>query len=392
LGEQIAGIKMVKAVTGEGRAEAYVDRLVRKLEKINTAVTFLPTLVRGLFEFFAFTILALIFAFGKDGFAVAPGNVIVVIALFVRLFPRITTMQVYLHSINGYLHALDAMDRLQFAAEAQAEPQGGSLEKLSITLPENLVVRNIDVQFGEQKILKKINLTIPIPGMVGIIGESGAGKSTLMHTLLGLVMPSAGTVTLGKYDLASVSIRAWRRQIGYVPQETILFHASIRENLTFSNPAASDVEIRLAAKRAHAHDFITALPEGYDTIIGDQGVKLSGGQRQRVGIARALLGNPTLLALDEAMSALDAESEAELLQTLEELRKEMGILIIAHRLGAVRTADSICVLEAGQIVETGTWNDLMARKSRLHSLAESQSLGYDRSVEALRASTASIEN
>ena len=140
-----------------------------------------------------------------------------------------------------------------------------------------------------------------------------------------------------------------------------------------AQPGAGMAEIERAAMRAHAHEFIKALPNGYDTIIGDQGVKLSGGQRQRLGIARALLSNPKLLLLDEAMSALDTESEAEVLKTLEELRSQIGILIVAHRLSAVQTADMICVIEGGRVVETGTWNELMARQTRLFALTEALS-------------------
>jgi ABC-type multidrug transport system fused ATPase/permease subunit len=152
----------------------------------------------------------------------------------------------------------------------------------------------------------------------------------------------------------------------------MLFHAAVRDNLAFADPDASDADVAIAARRAHAHEFINALPQGYHTIIGDQGVRLSGGQRQRLGIARALLTNPKLLILDEAMSALDAEAEAMLVLTLEELRTEMGILMITHRLAAVRNADLICVLEAGRIVEAGSWNELIAGRSRLHALLESQ--------------------
>jgi ATP-binding cassette subfamily C protein len=381
LGEQISGIKIVKTTTSEGRAEANMNRLVEKLRKTNTLMTFFPSLVRGLFEFLAFVLLAGIFVFGKEGWGVAPANIIVVLALFVRLFPRITTVQVYLHSLNGYVHALDSLDRLQIAATAQAELESATAEKMSCSLPTTLAIKNVGVKFDEHVVLEDINLKIPIPGMIGIVGGSGAGKSTLVHALLGLVMPSSGSVTLGKYDLHSVSLHAWRRQIGYVPQETILFHASVRANLTLADPNTSDADIYLAAGRAHADDFIRALPQGYNTIIGDQGVKLSGGQRQRLGIARALLTKPILLLLDEAMSALDAESETDLLRTLEELRSQMGILIVAHRLGTVRTADSIYVLEAGRVVESGSWNELMARRTRLYALAEAQSLPHDRSLE-----------
>jgi ABC-type multidrug transport system fused ATPase/permease subunit len=219
--------------------------------------------------------------------------------------------------------------------------------------------------------------------MLAVVGRSGAGKSTLVHTLLGLVEPNTGSIRLDNYDLESTPLRAWRRTIGYVPQETILFHASIRDNLTFSNPDASEAQIKAAARRAHAEEFIAACPKGFDTIIGDQGAKLSGGQRQRLGIARALLTNPVLLVLDEAMSALDAESEVELMNTLEELRGRMGILLIAHRLAAVRSADTICVFDEGRIVETGSWDDLMARKTLLRALVDTQSLTQSRSIGAI---------
>jgi ABC-type multidrug transport system fused ATPase/permease subunit len=235
-------------------------------------------------------------------------------------------------------------------------------------------VSGLEVKFGERKVLDGIDLRLPVPSLTAVIGGSGAGKSTLVHTLLGLTEPSAGSIRLGNYDFGAAPLAAWRRAIGYVPQETILFHASIRDNLIFANPAGSQTEVEIAARRAHAHDFIMALPGGYDTIIGDQGVKLSGGQRQRLGIARALLANPLLLVLDEAMSALDAASELEILRTLEELRKQIGILIIAHRLAAVCSADSIYVFENGQIAESGTWDDLMAHRGRLYALARAQGL------------------
>jgi ABC-type multidrug transport system fused ATPase/permease subunit len=209
---------------------------------------------------------------------------------------------------------------------------------------------------------------------VAAVGGSGAGKSTLVHTLLGLTEPSAGSIRLGNQDFAAAPLSAWRRAIGYVPQETILFHASIRDNLTFANPAASDGEMETAARRADAHDFIVGLPEGYQTIVGDQGVKLSGGQRQRLGIVRALLTNPLLLVLDEAMNALDAVSELEILRTLDELRKQIGILVVAHRLAAVCSADLIYVFEKGHIAESGTWDHLMARRGRLYTLATAQGL------------------
>jgi ATP-binding cassette subfamily C protein len=382
LGEWISGIKLVKSTASENIAAAQVDRIIGKLQRTNTLSNFMPGLVRALFEFLGFVMLAAIFVLGQKAFGVAPGNVIVIFALFLRLFPRITALQGYLHVMNGYLHAMDAIDTLQATAEAHAERQDDRSPPLVVTLPARLQLDNVDVRFAEHIVLNHIDLTIPLPGMFGIVGGSGAGKSTLVHAMLGLVMPSAGTITLGGHSLASASLHGWRRKIGYVPQETILFHASVRENLMLAKPDATAAEIETAVKGAHAHDFINDLPRGYDTVIGDQGVKLSGGQRQRLGIARALLANPILLLMDEAMSALDAESETELLRTLEELRTRMGIVIVAHRLGTVRAADCICVIEAGRVVETGTWSELMARRTRLYALAEAQSFADDRAVVA----------
>lgn len=374
LNEQFAGAKFIKASGIDDRAATLIEPLLRQLEDANTFAGAAPGTVRGVLEFTGLVGLAIILVLAGEGMGVAAGNIVVVLALFGRLFPRLTAVQAQMHYLTGNLHAVEVIDQLQKAAEAEAERQDGSGETLRIALPAAASVRNLDVRFGERLVLDQINLTVPIPGVLAVVGRSGAGKSTLVHTLLGLVDASAGSIRLGDYDLATAPLRAWRRAIGYVPQETILFHTSIRENLTLVKPNASPAEIETAARRAHAYEFIQAWPEGFDTIIGDQGVKLSGGQRQRLGIARALLTNPSLLLMDEAMSALDTESEAELMRTIEDLRKEMGILIVAHRLAAVRTANIICVLEAGRVVEAGTWNELMARRARLYALAEAQSL------------------
>src|SRR5262245_38407794 len=372
LSERISGIKIVKATTSEAAACARVNSIVGRLESANAVVNFLPIFVRGLLEFLSFCALAAIFVLGQGGFGVPPGNVIVVFALFMRLFPRITTVQSYLHVLNGFLHAMGAIDELQGAVEAHAERQDGADEKLSVPLPSQLVLRDVTVKFGERSVLEHIDLAMPIPGMIGVVGGSGAGKSTPVHVLLGLVSPSAGSITLGAHNLANVPLRTWRRRIGYVPQETILFHASVRENLMLPRPDATAAEVELAAQRAHAHDFISALPRGYDTIIGDQGVLLSGGQRQRIAIARALLMDPIVLLMDEAMSALDSESEAAVLSALKELRGEIGILLVAHRLATVRHADVIAVLNEGRLVESGAWDELVNRRERLHAFIQAQ--------------------
>jgi ATP-binding cassette subfamily C protein len=324
--------------------------------------------------------LAIVLVLGNRWMGVAAGNVVVVLALFGRLFPRITTLQANLHYLSWNVPAVAVIEQLQVAAEAEAERRNGSNVVTLGTSPTTLAIRDLRVNLGDRAVLDRVNLTLPVPGVVAVVGKSGAGKSTLVHTILGLVEINDGSIRLGKSDLASTSLEAWRRAIGYVPQETMLFHASIRDNLTLVNPAASDAEIEMAARRAHAYEFIQSWPDGFDAIIGDQGVKLSGGQRQRLGIARALLANPVILLMDEAMSALDAESEVELMRTVETLRKEMGILIVAHRLTTVRGADAIYVMDNGHVVESGTWKELMSSGTRFRALAQGQPFSGARSM------------
>lgn len=384
LAEHFAGAKYIKAMAGEKQAFERIGSVAKKLEAAIAAATFLPNMTRSFLEFLAFAGIAGILVVGSGWMGVAAGNVMVALALFGRLFPRLTAMQAQAHSLNWYVPAIEVINRLQKDAEAAEErcDQTSGLRVLRIDTPANLIVQDLKAELGSRLILNGIDIALPIPGFVAVAGESGAGKSTLAHVLLGLVEPRTGSVMLGPHNLTSAPLSAWRRAIGYVPQETILFHATVRDNLILANPAASEKEIVLAARRAHAHEFIEAMPEGYATVIGDQGVKLSGGQRQRLGIARALLTNPRLLILDEAMSALDAASELEILRTLEELRKQIGILLIAHRLATVRSADMIYVLDEGRVAESGTWDELMSRRGRLHALAAAQ--GLDRAVANTR--------
>jgi subfamily B ATP-binding cassette protein MsbA len=245
---------------------------------------------------------------------------------------------------------------------------------LVVLTPTSLEVAGLSVAYGETEVLSKVDMSIPIPGMVGIVGESGAGKSTLVHALIGLVSPVRGSIRIGPHDLATSALAAWRGTIGYVPQETILFNASVRDNLIFGRPKITEEELATVARQALAHDFIMSLPAGYDTPIGDRGVLLSGGQRQRLGIARALLLRPLILMMDEPTSSLDSSSEAELLKTIDELRKTIGVIIVAHRLASVRTADRIYVLDRGRLAESGHWDDLMGARTRLHALAQAQQL------------------
>jgi ABC-type multidrug transport system fused ATPase/permease subunit len=229
-----------------------------------------------------------------------------------------------------------------------------------------------DVSFSypgsETFALKNLNLLVNKGETIALVGGSGAGKSTLADLLLGLFSPSHGSILVDDIDLETIDQEKWRDLIGVVDQEAFLLNTSIRDNMAFARSDVSDQELEKVAIEAHADEFICNLENGYDTIIGDRGLRLSGGQQQRVVLARALLRNPEILILDEATSALDTESERLIQRTLDDLHNDRTIVIIAHRLSTVVRADKIIVIEDGEIIEQGSPTDLIEAKGRFSSL------------------------
>ncbi|NEO96144.1 MAG: ATP-binding cassette domain-containing protein, partial [Moorea sp. SIO3G5] len=233
-------------------------------------------------------------------------------------------------------------------------------------LREDIEFKSVSLSYSNDDNLALNNLTFTLPRhqVTALVGESGAGKSSIIDLFIGLYQPTAGHILVNGRPLADYCLEDWRRQIGVVSQDTFIFNDSILENLRYGRPSASLDEVVEAAKAAQAHRFILALPDGYETVVGERGYKLSGGQRQRLALARALIKQPEILILDEATSALDSESEKLIQQALEQFQKERTVIVIAHRLSTIAEADQILVLERGEVVEHGTHKSLLHQGER----------------------------
>lgn len=226
-------------------------------------------------------------------------------------------------------------------------------------------------------VLRQVSLTVEPGQVVALVGPSGAGKTTLVNLIPRFYDVTAGCITIDGHDLRQVTKLSLRNQIGIVPQEAVLFSDTIRTNISYGRLEATQAEIEAAARAANAHEFIVSMPQGYDTRVGERGIKLSGGQRQRVAIARAILKDPRILILDEATSSLDSESEYLVQEALERLMKSRTTFVIAHRLSTIVNADWIVVLDRGQIVEQGTHADLLARQDGLYRKLHAMQFRYD---------------
>jgi ATP-binding cassette subfamily B protein len=288
-------------------------------------------------------------------------------------------MQGYLRNFNETTQGLqrgfdDVLDVAEFMrTEPQLQDRPGAPPFIGQS--GEIVFENVAFGYANQAgpLYDRFNLTIRPGERIALVGPTGAGKSTFVKLLQRLYDVDAGHIIIDGQDVSQVTQGSLRRAIAVVPQDPALFHRSIAENISYARPDATRDEIELAAKRARAHEFISALPKGYDTLVGERGVKLSGGERQRVAIARAFLADAPILVLDEATSSLDVETERKVQAATEELMAGRTTIVIAHRLSTIRAADRILVFDNGRIVEEGRHDDLVARGgayARLHAIAE----------------------
>ncbi|MDB5184177.1 MAG: transporter-related protein [Candidatus Saccharibacteria bacterium] len=296
----------------------------------------------------------------------------------------------YMGRVTGGMFAINGVIRVLEQAFLDAAKVTEILSKTPEVLDapgaKDLIVTKAQIDFTDvsfsyedakdQVVFKKMKLSIPKGQSVGLVGKSGGGKSTLTHLLLRYMDINKGEIMIDGQNIADVTQDSLRRAISYVPQDPYLFHRSLRDNIAYGKPDATDDDIMHAAMNSYAYEFIKELPHGMDTIVGERGIKLSGGQRQRVAIARAILKDAPILVLDEATSALDSESELYIKQALEKLMKDRTSIVIAHRLSTIAKLDRILVLDNGKIVEDGTHSELLKNKGVYARLWKHQSGGF----------------
>jgi len=304
--------------------------------------------------------------FGDRNSGVLPSLVTFVVALQ-RLNGTFGNLSQNLVQLKNNSANLDVLNNFLNTNDKQFRRRGG---RSFLEINQAIELRNVSLRYSPEldPALTNINLILPKGQTIALVGSSGAGKSSIADLLAGLYDPSEGDILVDGTSLAAFDLVSWQQRLGVVSQDTFLFNATIAENIAFGTPGASRQDIETAAAQAQAARFIEALPDGFETLVGERGYRLSGGQRQRLSLARAILRDPELLILDEATSALDSESERLVQQAIDRFERQHTVLVIAHRLSTIVNADLICVMEKGQIVERGKHAELLPQNGRYSSL------------------------
>jgi len=296
----------------------------------------------------------------------------VIIYAFYRFIPTVGQITKEKGAIDNHFPSYEQVIKLRHIARQLRQPTG----KLSFTgFKDRLTIEGLTFAHPDNPAtLIDINVSISQGTMVAFVGQSGAGKSTLIDLIMGFHEPQEGCIKIDDRQLGEFNIDSYRRRLGYVSQENILFNLSIKDNLLWANDKASEEDLRKACKLANAHQFIKEFPEGYNTVVGDRGVRLSGGQIQRISLARSILRNPDILILDEATSSLDTQSERLIQAAIEKIAKKTTVIVIAHRLSTIKNADFIYGLADGRIIEEGGYSELIERGGQFNRMAQLQRL------------------
>ncbi len=373
LTESLGGIRIVKAYAAEKREELVfargAHRLFRNVARSMTAisgVTAFSTIIVGMIG----VILILV-----GGHAIIAGQMTLGDLFMYMIFTGLVAMPlVEIANIGTQItEAFAGLDRIREIKQMATEDEEDAKREGLSAITGQIKFEDVSFEYNDDTpVLKHVSFAAPAGSTTALVGSSGSGKSTLISLVMAFNRPLSGKVLVDDRDLASIRLKDYRNQLGVVLQDNFLFDGTIAENIGFSDPHATREEIIVASRIAHCEEFINGFADGYDTVVGERGVKLSGGQRQRVAIARAILAEPKILILDEATSSLDSESEAMIQDGLQSLRRGRTTFVIAHRLSTIRSADQILVIEEGEIVERGTHEELLAAGGRYRQLYDKQ--------------------
>ena len=373
--EHLQNLKTTKAYGAEQRNYQIFSGLSERVAAANLSSIRAEALASTWYELGSVTILAVVLYISVRVLAVPPAAILILLLMFARVMPRFMQAQYHYRTIASAMPSFANVVALERDSIAAAESAAATSASLALRGQIRLERVSFSYRQPQAPAVHDLDLVVTAGKIVALVGPSGAGKSTIADLIMGLLVPDEGKIAIDDVALTGELARAWRRQIGYVAPDTFLFHDTIRANLLWAEPAATEEMMMQALQRASADDFVRALGAGLDTVLGDRGVLVSQGERQRLALARAFLRHSSLLILDEATNSLDSDNEARVLGAIEGMRGELTVILIAHRLSTIRWADLIYVIDGGTVVESGDWDSLISRlDSRFRSFWAAQNL------------------